>query len=132
MAISPPSSAASSTSSGTRSPSRTPGTCPPLIVDHQSGFIETNIGPPIGISAGRSYKSVTVPIPAGATLLLYTDGLIERPSESLDEGFQKLRNLVIRSEASLSLPDLLNTLVTELCGDAHSDDTAVLGLRWRT
>src|SRR5581483_8462367 len=65
---------------------------PPLLV-HDSGaeFIESVVGPPVGVSQTPSYESTTVPMPDSATLLAFTDGLIERRGEILDVGLQRLR-----------------------------------------
>ena len=39
---------------------------------------------------GHHYQACRYPFPTGSRLLLYTDGLIERRDESIDEGFGRL------------------------------------------
>ena len=43
-----------------------------------------------GIDTGRSAATVTAVLPHGTTLLLYTDGLIERRGEIIDAGLARL------------------------------------------
>src|SRR4029077_20973839 len=63
----------------------------------------------------------------GATLLAYTDGLIERRREHLDVGLERLR-----AAALVDLPvDALVPHVVDTLVDDGDDDVAVLGLRWR-
>jgi anti-sigma regulatory factor (Ser/Thr protein kinase)/putative methionine-R-sulfoxide reductase with GAF domain len=66
---------------------------PPLRIssDGAVSFLEQRHGPPVGIRPGQKYLSRRYPFPTGSTLLLYTDGLVERRGESLDEGFARLR-----------------------------------------
>ncbi len=56
-------------------------------------------GLPLGLSAefGRlDYPVTTLELDPGQTLLLYTDGLVEKPGADLDEGLQWLSSLVRR------------------------------------
>ena len=43
--------------------------------------------------AGTRYREHTFPLPAGATVVLVTDGAVEVRGESLDEGLERLRRL---------------------------------------
>ena len=60
-------------------------------------------------------------------MLLYTDGLIERPGQSIDEGFERLREV-----ASLGAADpgvLAGHVLREMLGDAvRPDDVALLAV----
>jgi serine phosphatase RsbU (regulator of sigma subunit) len=105
------------------------GHLPPLLITDDSGeFLSTAVGPPIGVSAPEGYRTDAVSVPPGATLLAYTDGLVERPGESLDDGMARLRTAAGREDGSLD--ELLAALVAGLAHDGHSDDTAMLGVRW--
>ncbi|MBY8880090.1 SpoIIE family protein phosphatase [Actinacidiphila acidipaludis] len=53
-------------------------------------FPDVPTGPPIGVGA-MSYDSLTVPVPAGSIIALYTDGLIETRDADLDAGMERLR-----------------------------------------
>lgn len=69
----------------------------------------------------------THPLPPGATVVFYTDGLIEDPARSIDEGMTQLAELAA-AHADLPLQDFVNTLADHHPSDGH-DDTAILALR---
>ncbi|MER7623206.1 SpoIIE family protein phosphatase [Streptomyces sp. NPDC126503] len=89
-------------------------------------------GLPLGLSAefGRlDYPVTTLDLDAGQTLMLYTDGLVEKPGADLDEGLQWLSSLVRRGPADLQLlADHLCDVVADRGGE---DDVAILLLRRR-
>ncbi len=101
----------------------------PLLVNGSGAqFVPIRVGAPIGVRAPRPYAEVEVPIPPGATLIAFTDGLIERRGESLDVGLQRLRTAVTSRPDALD--DLLGRIADELTHDGGDDDTAILGIRW--
>jgi serine phosphatase RsbU (regulator of sigma subunit) len=105
------------------------GHLPPLLISNgDSRYLETEVGLPIGVEAGGTYSSMTVSMPPGATLVAYTDGLVEHRGENLDDGLARLREVATRQDAPL--PQLLRTLVDELRDGPAADDIAILGLRW--
>ena len=77
---------------------------------------------PIGVTSPAPYREVTVAVPPGATLLLYTDGLVERRGESLDVGLERLRPG--GGGASGSLDELLSAIL-------HDGDPARIRRRHR-
>ena len=106
------------------------GHLPPLLIDHDSGqFLSTQVGPPIGVTAHAPYGTATFSVPSHATLIAYTDGLVERRNEDLDSGLQRLHESATRADGA-SLEDVLTKVVNELTQDTADDDTAILGLRW--
>lgn len=62
-----------------------------LTPDGDAGFLEQLQGLPLGIGLGQEYIPQLYSFPIGSALLLYTDGLVERRGESIDEGLQRLR-----------------------------------------
>jgi serine phosphatase RsbU (regulator of sigma subunit)/anti-sigma regulatory factor (Ser/Thr protein kinase) len=70
----------------------TAGHLPPLLIepDGNARLLEQKHGLPVGVRSGHHYQSWSHPFPTGSRLLLYTDGLIERRHESIDEGLQRL------------------------------------------
>ncbi len=105
------------------------GHLPPLLIaDGDGEYLCSEIGLPIGAQTGAAYKSTTIPAPASATLLAFTDGLVERRGEDLDRGLARLRETATGNH--LELPQLLVKLVTELRRAPADDDTAIVGLRW--
>ncbi|MFE6974033.1 SpoIIE family protein phosphatase [Streptomyces sp. NPDC057682] len=85
-----------------------PVTDPPLCVD--PGLVRT------------THHHVLSP---GDTLLLYTDGLIERPATTLTRGQNRLVKAALRHRR-LPLDDLLHRLLTL---SDHRDDTAMIAFR---
>ncbi len=97
---------------------------PLLIVGDERRFLTTEAGPPLGV--GESYPLAHHSMPLGATLLAYTDGLIERRGESLDVGLSRLREAVVPGSA---LEDLLDHLISKMVPDGAHDDIAILSVR---
>jgi serine phosphatase RsbU (regulator of sigma subunit) len=82
----------------------------------------------VGVDASRPRTDHVAPLPAGSTLLLYTDGLIERRAtgRSIDAGTAALARQ-LHGLAGLPLEELLDRVVRPL--DARDDDIAVLAAR---
>ncbi|MFF8873209.1 SpoIIE family protein phosphatase [Streptomyces massasporeus] len=101
---------------------------PPVLVRPGAGteVLWLPAGPPIGTGLG-GYESVTVPMERGATLLLYTDGLVERRGTDIDVSLQELAAL--RLPADGALDDLLDTLLSGMANGAYEDDVAILAAR---
>ncbi|GAA2479996.1 hypothetical protein GCM10010406_15270 [Streptomyces thermolineatus] len=66
---------------------------PPLLVTHDGDtrYLQEGHGMLLGVEPGTARPSATTPMPERSTLLLYTDGLVERPGESLDHSLARLR-----------------------------------------
>ena len=75
---------------------------PPLIIGPHGDawFADGPAGTPLGVARYPVYEETTISLEPGATVLLYTDGLIERPGVSLDEGLEWLRGRVSSSMTS--------------------------------
>jgi serine phosphatase RsbU (regulator of sigma subunit) len=102
----------------------------PLVVDGtEADFVATQLGVPLGVQGGV-YPSVVVPMAPGSTMIAFTDGLVERRTESLDVGLKRLAEAALSAQGSLD--DLLTTLIRDLTSDASEDDIAILALRWRS
>jgi serine phosphatase RsbU (regulator of sigma subunit) len=105
------------------------GHLPPLLIQDGDGrYVETEIGLPIGVEAGSSYRSTKLTAPPAATLVAFTDGLVEHHDQDLDESLARLRRAAVGQQASL--PELLSMLVDELPSGVRADDIAIVGLRW--
>jgi anti-sigma regulatory factor (Ser/Thr protein kinase) len=69
-----------------------------------------------------------VPLPAGEALLLYTDGLVERRDQSIDQRLDAL--LVQLADRARPTAEAVDELIAELVDPAHhDDDIAVLYVR---
>jgi CheY-like chemotaxis protein len=105
------------------------GHLPPLLIsDGHADYIEER-GPLLGLRARRPDDFEFV-VPPGATLVLYTDGLIERRDATIDDGLRALAAVAI-SGVDDHLDDFCDRLLTELTGPEMSDDIAVVALRRR-
>ncbi|WP_212997506.1 SpoIIE family protein phosphatase [Winogradskya consettensis] len=65
-------------------------------------------------------------VPAGSTLVLYTDGLIEDPARILDDGIERIEQC-LRDNADLPGEELCNLLIGAAA--RRADDTALLLIR---
>ena len=65
----------------------------PPVIAHQgkpAELAEVQLGALIGMAPGARRPVTTVPVPPGTLLCFYTDGLIERPGEVIDDGIGRL------------------------------------------
>jgi len=103
---------------------------PPLLLEPgQARFLELEPGAPIGVRSAGGYSELEVTVAPGATVLAFTDGLVERRGEILDVGLERLRAAASGSE--IDLEDLVAGLAHDLASGRNNDDTAIMGLRWR-
>ena len=103
---------------------------PPPILVHPDGRTEAVMGgrsmPLVGEEGPR--PEIELELPAGTTIALYSDGVIERRRESIDEGIGRLAQLAgDRHDAPVGVmaDELLQAIVT----DDVDDDAALLLLR---
>jgi serine phosphatase RsbU (regulator of sigma subunit) len=105
------------------------GHLPPLLLANgDSRYLHAEIGLPIGVEEGTVYRSTTVTVPAEATVVAFTDGLVERRGESIDQGLDRLRTAATGQD--VGLPELLGGLVRDMANDGADDDIAIVGVRW--
>lgn len=103
---------------------------PPLIVARPDGstLLEAASRPVLGVALpSRTNEPTILPLEPGTALLLYTDGLVERRGESLDDSLARLVSPEL-SVGSDTLEDWLDR-VTATVGSDEGDDTTLLALR---
>lgn len=103
---------------------------PPLLIDSEGevSFLEGGLAPPLGVVPHPSFAAqATVPFPAGSTLVLFTDGLVERRGDSLQAGLARLKEAAAAAGPDVdALPSrLVGALLSE---DEISDDVALLAV----
>jgi anti-sigma regulatory factor (Ser/Thr protein kinase) len=106
------------------------GHLPPLVVnpDGSSRYIEGGRSFPLGTVSPARFEEISEAIEPGSTIVLYTDGLVERRGEPLDDGFSRLARLAAEAPPDLdALCDHLMASVGE--PDSSSDDVALIALR---
>ncbi|PXY31086.1 ATP-binding SpoIIE family protein phosphatase [Prauserella muralis] len=95
-----------------------------------AALAEVPIDPPVGVGSAPLRRNTTViDVPPGATVLFYTDGLVERRHRPLDAGLKLLRDSVVSGPTET----VCSTVMARLVGnDPTDDDIAVLALRRQT
>jgi PAS domain S-box-containing protein len=103
---------------------------PPLALrGGEVSFLQGEASVPLGVLPFPTYTEVAAPMEPGSSVLLYTDGLVERPGEHIDDGLAELAARVREAPADdpqALLDHLVETLVP--AGGA-ADDVALLTLR---
>ncbi|GAB3674786.1 PP2C family protein-serine/threonine phosphatase [Angustibacter aerolatus] len=104
---------------------------PPPLLLRPDGRVErllTDAEPLLGLDPATRRTDHVAPLPVGSTLLLYTDGLVERAGADIDDGIETLAgHLAGRSAVPVDL--LLDTVFAGLVTRRPPDDVAVLALR---
>lgn len=106
---------------------------PPLLAvpGERARYLGTDPGPPLGIDVRLPRADHRADLPADATLLLYTDGLIEHRDLSVDEGMARVADIVT-AHAAAPLGTLCDVLLAEVgrtFAETFEDDVTVLAVR---
>jgi PAS domain S-box-containing protein len=102
---------------------------PPLVITPDGPrFLEGGRSVPIGAADPAVFREETDVIEPGSTLLLYTDGLVERRDTPLDERLEQLAAAVGPADDGLSV--LCERVLDAVLGEGEpSDDVAILAVR---
>ncbi|MEW2620372.1 SpoIIE family protein phosphatase [Streptomyces sp. NPDC048106] len=101
---------------------------PPLLVrGGEVRYLDRPGGLLLGATANPSYESAELRLEPGDRLLLYTDGLVERPGEGLDTGLARLTEAVRASGDGVSAS--LEALLAAMLADERRDDVCVVDIR---
>ncbi|MFE5208008.1 PP2C family protein-serine/threonine phosphatase [Streptomyces sp. NPDC056600] len=105
------------------------GHYPPLVIqpDGQAEYLLHEPGLPLGVDPAMDRPDHRRRLPPGATVVFFTDGLVEHPAHAIDEGLDALLELAL-THAALPVDELVNALADHHPSDGR-DDMAILALR---
>lgn len=105
---------------------------PPVLLDASGGARLLDPGTKadllLGVDASARRTTEATTLPAGSTLLFYTDGLVERRGEDLDEGLRRLL-ATVEEHASEELGALCDAILEAMVPRAGEDDVALVAVR---
>jgi signal transduction histidine kinase/DNA-binding response OmpR family regulator len=102
---------------------------PPVVLDAEgtTRFFEGAAGVPIGAVSSSHYTELETSLSESATLLLYTDGLVESRTRGLDQGLADLAAALRTGPADLE--SLLDHILAQVPHATRDDDLALVALR---
>jgi serine phosphatase RsbU (regulator of sigma subunit) len=108
------------------------GHLPPLLVrpDGTNELLDVSPAPPLGVGTGP-IQSRQLKIEDDSMLVLYTDGLVEKRSQDIDEGLNRLRDIFGPASVHQPVEDLCRAPLAGVYADEHRDDIAILVARLR-
>ncbi|WP_329148903.1 serine/threonine-protein phosphatase [Streptomyces sp. NBC_01456] len=109
------------------------GHCPPLVLGGtRTEFVETSLSAPLGMLACWEAPSVEIEPAGGETVLLYSDGLLQRTGESMDRAFALLHAAAagvpraIRHDPEAVVDHIVRTMLPQGLDDPSSEEDVVL------
>ncbi|NYV77591.1 PP2C family protein-serine/threonine phosphatase [Streptomyces sp. UH6] len=105
------------------------GHFPPLVImpDGQAEYLLHEPGVPLGVDPELPRPDHRRRLPPRATVVFFTDGVVEHPAHAIDEGMDALLELAL-THADLPVEDLVHALADHHPSDGR-DDMAILALR---
>ena len=98
---------------------------PPLLVhDDEIVWLDQALATPLAVDEPVR-REARLDVRPGDVLVLYTDGLVERRYEDLDEGLLRLANAAVASRDE-SVEEIANRLIEQLVGTTARDDVALV------
>nr|WP_303708868.1 SpoIIE family protein phosphatase [Kutzneria buriramensis]WKX06457.1 SpoIIE family protein phosphatase [Kutzneria buriramensis] len=101
---------------------------PPLLLrDGDVRYLGRPAGMLLGATSAPYFEEAEVRLEPGDRLLLYTDGLVERPAEGIDQGLERLAEAVMAHPADG--PGPLGLLLASVLEGERRDDVCVVDIR---
>ena len=104
---------------------------PPMVLDGGGGvhlLQRERADVLLGVLPGAARAETVTVLRRGATLLLYTDGLVERRGESVDKGLARLKQTLAAQEQR-PLEELCDAVLARMLPDGGEDDVALVAVR---
>ncbi|QFZ24659.1 protein serine phosphatase [Saccharothrix syringae] len=98
-----------------------------ILPDGTARQVGAGLGMPLGV--GEVFRQEHTPFPPGASLALYTDGLVENRHRDLTTGIDALVEGLRALAGHLAPEDACDELIHRLTGGRHDDDVALLHVR---
>ncbi|MFI8947836.1 PP2C family protein-serine/threonine phosphatase [Streptomyces sp. NPDC053750] len=109
------------------------GHSPPLLIgERRTEFVETSVSAPLGMLACWEAPSVELQAEPGETVLLYTDGLLQRTGDPADRAFARLHAAAagvpraLRHDPGAVAEHVLRTVLPDGKAEEDSEDDVVL------
>lgn len=105
---------------------------PAPVLVHADGLVE-DLGAHdimLGVLPDDVRQEVAAVLAPGTTLLIFSDGLVERRREDIDVGHARL-HAVLQRDHALPLDRLVDRVIADLVPYDHDDDVALIGVRLR-
>ncbi len=103
------------------------GHVPPMLVSTTASpqLLDEASSVPLAVTHSRPRPQTTHPLPAGSTLMLYTDGLIERRDRSIDSQIDRM-SAVLADTARMPIEGVADAVLRALVPDAGFDDDVAI------
>ena len=104
---------------------------PPIMLigrDHQVSWLAAEPDLMLGVDAATHRAETVTLLERGSTILLYTDGLIERRGAHLDDGLRALADC-LKDLADLPLSELVDAVLRRMVTTDNEDDVALIAVR---
>src|SRR5262249_39709384 len=103
---------------------------PPLLMSSDGAtLLTTRPAPPVGTNVRTAITTHQYFLSRGDTVVMYTDGLVERREDGIDAGVRRLTDAAGPLHDA-SAADVADTLLHALVADDTRDDVALLVLRF--
>src|SRR5215218_7314460 len=101
---------------------------PPLVVGPggQTSYLEDGLGSPLGCDDPKPVETSFRLVP-GSTLLLFTDGLVEKRGVSIQEGLERLE--ILAADCDQDIETFCEVILGSMVKGVISDDVALLAIR---
>jgi serine phosphatase RsbU (regulator of sigma subunit) len=104
------------------------GHLPPVAArpDEAAFFANVDTGPPLGVRSDGGRASTSLALAPGTVVAFYTDGLVERRTESIETGMERLRASITTQASDIVAREAMANLVSNVIPE---DDIALVVLR---